>query len=799
MKTNAKCVQLACTSSAFASVLLGTAIASAPAAAQPQAQTLEEITVTARRTEESVLDVPLAVTAISASAIEDRGIRDITDIATYTPSFRFQNQAVGRNDRGFKQYVIRGMVPNSALATRQAASLFVDGAPAAGGNVAGLTDIERVEVIKGPQSAFFGRSTFAGAINFVTRAPSYDFQGRVVADFASFDTHDISASLEGPIVDDKLAVRVNARAYETDGFYGNVAAPGARLGARETQSGSLAALWEPTDSLRVRGSFTLWQDSDESLPANARYGIAQYNCNAGAAPAGTLNYICGELGDVPMDTRRWDNYVDPVALQYLQAARGTGITLHGGNFITHLGLERDAHQARLSAEQDLPRDYTLNFLAAVSRNKWGFLQTAAFYDNRAIPNPTVAGGPDRLPYNYSLVLGNTQDKDRTFELRLTSPRESAFKWSAGLSHAYARTDNLTSVFGNTGYLLATPHTINESETRGIFASASYGFDNGITLTAEGRYQKDELLQETQAGDFPRFEDSFTAFTPRLIAEWEFAPQRKLYLSYSEGTRPGEFNSIFFAQTAAVRAQILAQTSVQPAVPEDTVEMGEIGLKGLFLDDRLRLLADVYKGRWSDRKIPNFIPFIAANGQAQTIQITAPAGIVDLQGIELEAAWLVVPGLTLETTFSIAETEIRRTFCTDCTATTGNPTPVGTQLPYYPKTSGTFAIDYERSMGDDWTGTARVDYIYTDRIYESEANLAWTAPSSRVNLRLGAERGALRLELYGLNVFDDDTPTSLARSTQSVFSATGATLSTPSAITVSLADKPMWGLRATVSF
>lgn len=63
-----------------------------------------------------------------------------------------------------------------------------------------------------------------------------------------------------------------------------------------------------------------------------------------------------------------------------------------------------------------------------------------------------------------------------------------------------------------------------------------------------------------------------------------------------GTRPGEFNSIFFAQTAAVRAQILAQTSVQPAVPEDTVEMGEIGLKGLFLDDRLRLLADVYKGR-----------------------------------------------------------------------------------------------------------------------------------------------------------------------------------------------------------
>ncbi|MFO1426170.1 MAG: TonB-dependent receptor plug domain-containing protein [Steroidobacteraceae bacterium] len=147
-----------------------------PAAGWAQEQ-LEEVTVTARKTEESVLSVPLAVTAISAEAIEKRGIKDITDVATYTPSFRFQNQAVGRNDRGFKQYVIRGMVPNSALATRQAATLFVDGAPAAGGNVSGLTDIERVEVVKGPQSAFFGRSTFAGAINFVTRAPGYEWKG----------------------------------------------------------------------------------------------------------------------------------------------------------------------------------------------------------------------------------------------------------------------------------------------------------------------------------------------------------------------------------------------------------------------------------------------------------------------------------------------------------------------------------------------------------------------------------------------------------------------------------------------
>ena len=192
-------------------------------------------------------------------------------------------------------------------------------------------------------------------------------------------------------------------------------------------------------------------------------------------------------------------------------------------------------------------------------------------------------------------------------------------------------------------------------------------------------------------------------------------------------------------------------------------------------------------------------FRDVNNLPQSIQVTAPTGTVNLKGLEFEGAFLITTGLTLEATFSIADTEIRSTFCTDCQVTTGNSTPVGTQLPFYPKNSGTVAISYERPTFGEWVGSARADYIFTGKMFDSEANLAWTAPSSKVNLRFGLEKGDYRFELYGTNIFNDENATSLARTPQTLFTATGAAAGMSQGITVSLADKPTFGLRASVRF
>ena len=121
----------------------------------------EEITVTARKREESLLEVPIAITALTAADIEAKGINEFKDIIAFTPGFHFAEHSVGRADRSNRILVIRGMHISQENDHQQAATVFVDGAPTHGSVIAGLEDAERIEVVRGPQSAYFGRATLS--------------------------------------------------------------------------------------------------------------------------------------------------------------------------------------------------------------------------------------------------------------------------------------------------------------------------------------------------------------------------------------------------------------------------------------------------------------------------------------------------------------------------------------------------------------------------------------------------------------------------------------------------------------
>lgn len=771
--------------------------ADAPAQAPADGQTagddasLGEVTVTARKISEKLTQVPLAITAMTADQINAAGITDLTQIARITPGLTFQNQSVGRNDRGFKQYIIRGIIPNSALATRQTVTVFVDGAPVSGGNVSGVTDIERVEVIKGPQSAFFGRSTFAGAINITTRAPSYEWQGGVDVEISRFDTHDVTATIEGAIIPGKLAFRLSGRDYHTDGQYRDTNFPSVRLGERNTQSISLSLLAEPTDTLRLRAFATRWVD-DDGLPANGRFGIPQRNCAANPASA-TINYVCGPIGAPPASTVTWNQNV----LSVPYAAVQTGPTLAGPNFVGHLGLHRFAQQYRLTADQQLG-DFTVSAIGSYGKNKWGFLQTALGVDYRALPNPTAATRA-ALPYVYSLTLGNTQDEDAYGEVRVASPQDRRLRFTVGGNYAWARTDNLTASYGTAGYTLNTPQTVNSSDTYGIFGTARWEFLQGVSISAEGRYQRDKLFQQTRAGTFPEFQRTFNSFSPRVVLQYEPNSNMSLYASFARGNRPGEFNTIYRAQPAYVQAIISEQANVDEAVGEDKIKMGEAGVKGTLFDNRVRLLLAGYVGKWTNRHIPNLIFYNDTAGVLRNVQITAANGVVDLSGVEAELAVKVTRALTLEGTFNVAETKIKRTYSTDALAVTGSATPVGTQLPFYPKYSASAAATYQRPAFGDFDGYLRADMTHRSRIYDSEANLAWTKPATLVNVRLGVQNDTYRFEVFGTNIFDNKTPTSLARTTETIYSAAGVNTGTANGLTVSLADRATYGVRLSGKF
>ncbi|NBC30286.1 MAG: TonB-dependent receptor plug domain-containing protein, partial [Spirochaetes bacterium] len=209
----------------------------AAGAAAPPA--MEEIVVTARKREENLQDVPIAVTALSSEFINEAGLTSVFDVADYTPNLSFR-ESFGRT---FDRPVIRGM---SNIIGGANAGVFINGIFVPGTiSTAELTNVERVEVIKGPQAALFGRATFAGAINYVIREPGDTLNGRALATVAQDSERDVSGFVGGPLVGDDLSFLLSARTFSMDGQYDNIGTGGGTAGGLSSDSVNLSLRWEP--------------------------------------------------------------------------------------------------------------------------------------------------------------------------------------------------------------------------------------------------------------------------------------------------------------------------------------------------------------------------------------------------------------------------------------------------------------------------------------------------------------------------------------------------------------------------
>lgn len=263
------------------------------------------ITVTARKTEESLQDAPVAVSAFTAKAIESQGLRSIDDLAKLAPGLSF-SQAFGRTtDRP----VIRGqsnVLAGFQFGVESGTAYFIDGVYYPG-DIQGIDfdSLERVEVVKGPQSALYGRNTYAGAINFITRQPG-ESEAHVKAGVAEFGEQEYSFSAGTSFLDGRLGGRLSARSYEYDGEQVNELT-GKKVGQESTKSVSLSLNYKPTDDFKV--SFTgLYRKDDDGLIAQFLQYASDNNCKPGyrstlyrdpasaATSGGNPNqYFCGEI------------------------------------------------------------------------------------------------------------------------------------------------------------------------------------------------------------------------------------------------------------------------------------------------------------------------------------------------------------------------------------------------------------------------------------------------------------------------------------------------------------------------
>jgi len=241
----------------FVSVLISSI--AQPALAQGTGLVLEEIIVSAQRREQSLQEVPVSIEVYSGVDITRQGFKDMADLAKFSPTVTINTWVYGHAPS------IRGFGTTSLpLTAEQAVPIFLDGVYFGRSSQirSAFMDMDRIEVLKGPQPVFFGMNASAGAFNMQSRKPTPDWQGDVNLDYGNFGSYAVKAGIGGPITD-TLGIRVAGQIQQTDGFMRDVITGKRTIGAHENQGGRITLAWNPTDNLQVITKFEAWRQSQD--------------------------------------------------------------------------------------------------------------------------------------------------------------------------------------------------------------------------------------------------------------------------------------------------------------------------------------------------------------------------------------------------------------------------------------------------------------------------------------------------------------------------------------------------------
>ncbi|MEM9317299.1 MAG: TonB-dependent receptor, partial [Pseudomonadota bacterium] len=496
-------------------------------------ESIDLIVVTARKREETITDIPISITAFSAADIEAIGMQNITDLPAVTPGFVYEKFAgiPGRFDNSPR---FRGISVNSLAPSRQTASVFIDGIFVSNGiQGIGLEDVERIEVIKGPQSAYFGRLTFGGAVNYVTKTPGDEFSGRISGMVAERSDYQVQASVEGPLAD-WVSGRLSV-SYRDDGGHFR-SSDGGELGAEETSAIGGTLFFTPSDNLdiKLRGYY---YENDDGPPAYSFSGLDDHNCGPFG---GTDTTICGDAQLTPLEF----NTILPQGL--IDTLVGLP-SVNGSNLLVS-GLERESTRLSLQFSYDFPgTNLTLSGLFGSNREEVRLVRDA---------DDSI----DEAYYSFA----NRDFEDDSQEIRLSGTAlDDALRWSIGANHFEQDfLNNGTFIVPSLGFFdFGSEPALESIETTGFFGSLIYDVTDSITVTLEGRQQSDEVDDDGDTTDgVPGTNVEFDNFLPRAIVEWQVNDDALLYASFSEGNLPGGFN----AEVAGLSDSQLAELrSIQP--------------------------------------------------------------------------------------------------------------------------------------------------------------------------------------------------------------------------------------------
>ena len=626
--------------------------------AEQQEPTLERIEVTARKTAENLQSVPVAVTSIGAEQLAQNGINVMTEVQQFSPNTTLQKS---RGTNSTLTAFIRGVGQDDPLwGYEPGVGIYVDDVYIARpqGAVLDIVDVERIEVLRGPQGTLYGKNTIGGAIKYVTKKMSGDFELDLEATFGNYARQDYKVSAKIPVVDDKLYVGFALANLTRDGFgeflESDLSGQDLENYNKDVFAGRATVEFTPNDDWFFRFNYDKTVDD-----SNAKGGY---------------RLLPSIVTEAPVPDSVYDSYT----------------SMPTWNSVESEGMS-------LTAEYYISDTWSIKSITASRSN---YSKTNIDFDNTAERIFDVPAIYDDEQFSQEFQLNYDTDDLTMVSGLYYFDGESCGQFDAILEHL----GQSLSLPGLTREVTGC----NNSESIAAYAQGSYNFTDKLSLTLGARYTQEEkdayvnngVVFETvypednwvpgySRGDvsFPEVlndSEDWSRFTPRIGVEYQYSNDMMLFASYSQGFKSGTFNP---------RA-----SGPEPAVDPEIVDSYEMGIKSEW-NDNLRVNAAIFYLDHQDRQFVTVLPIEGGDG-SELSQRLGNIGQSTATGLELEVQYAATENLNLFGTLGLIDSSFKEVNSFD---QEGNPIDITDDFTFTntPDTTANvgFTYDIESSIGD----------------------------------------------------------------------------------------------------
>jgi len=701
---------------------------------------LEEIVVTAQRRAESINDVGMSIQAIDAESLEALRVTSVRDLTTIVPSF-----TVSQSYQGVPTYTLRGIGFNTInLSATSTVGTYVDEVAYAYPimNTGPLMDLERVEVLKGPQGTLYGRNTTAGLINFITAKPTDDFQAGATAEVGNYETYNINGFISGPLTE-TISARLALSSQNSGEGWQESNSRSERLGEIKKNGARLSLAFDPGENTHIDFSATYWRNETDTV-AGQGIGFTPATAASPFNAPGLVNYVAGNQ---PREATNADWAPEAVR----GANIGTGLGLQGplreDNPFTGLKLRLDQNLSEtvrlvsLTSYNDFERDALSDWSGVpyeiLLQHTTGTIESIA-------EDLHIEGGDDSMHWlvggyyaNDKIVDGNRtllgQNANVTLirtvgQPLLATPFNCCGYTSTDLSQAFRSYEDI-------GHI--------ETNTWSVFANGDWRLNEALRLNAGVRYTEDEQKYHGCSRDFngnmlpnvnvvnralylqtygvfaaPISQGQCNTFDPttgtfgevrstldednlawRVSLDWNVADQTLMYLSASRGAKAG---------TTPINAANLARQNAP--VKQELLTAYELGLKSTLAQNRVQLNLSGFFYDYQDKQISTYFadPIYTALARLDNVPKSAA------YGVEGELTWSPSRSLTLAASALWLHTEIQDYIGTNAA---GQPQNFdGAEFIYSPEFQGSLSVIFDHEITD-----ALGLQVTLNTRYQSESN------------------------------------------------------------------------------